>query len=134
MSNGTFRHSLLNHYLWRARRVYHKLDKITGGKPTTYIEDVYLACEAYFNNGETGTKILDEEIIKMQKLQDGIRRYAQKVLQEAGAGKEWNEVNDIQTQVNVIISYLEEMLCEAMVDPKALIEAHCTHSLSYQRQ
>jgi hypothetical protein len=58
----------------------------------------------------------------------------EKVLQETGTGKESNEVDDIQKRIQNIISHLEEILCEAMVDPIALIEAHHSHSLAYQKQ
>lgn len=100
----------------------------------TYIENIYSAYEAYFNGGGNGTKIFDDEIIKVSKLQRSVSRWGEKVLQEAGVGEEWNEVESIRTQVQVVISHLEDMLCEAMTDPKGLIDAHCSHSLRYQRQ
>jgi hypothetical protein len=54
-------------------------------------------------------------------------------LQETGLGKEWNEVENIKRQIQVIISHLEEILCKVMVE-KGLIEAHQSHSLTYQQQ
>jgi hypothetical protein len=108
------------------------LKKLTKGEPITYIEKIYSAYETQFNNGVTNKKIFDKAIAKMGKLQCLVKRWGDEVLQEAGVADEWNEVEDIRRRVCTVISYLEEMLCEVMVDPKGLIVAHHSHCLSYQ--
>ena len=69
----------------------------------------------------------------MQKLECSIKRWGNKVLQEAGIGDEWNRIEGTQRQVYRVVSYLEEMLCEVMLDPKELVEAHRSYNLSYQK-
>jgi hypothetical protein len=99
-----------------------------------YIEKVYSTYEAQFNKGKTSRKIIEIEIEKMGKLQHSVKRWGEKVLQAAGTGDEWNEVENIRRRVHEVVTYLEEMLCEALLDPKALIEAHHSHNLGYQKQ
>jgi hypothetical protein len=123
--------SRVQYLLSRAHRIDRKMNALTECEPA-YIEKVYSTYEARFNSGKAGRKILENEIKKMGKLQRSIKRCGERVLQETGMGKEWNEVDDIQKRVQIIISYLEDMLCEAMVDPKGLIEAHRSYSLAYQ--
>jgi len=137
IANGNCRRSQesqVEYFLRRAHRNDRKLNKLTKGKPAAYIEKVYSTYEARFNSGKTGRKVIENEIRKMAKLRRSIKRWGEKVLQVTGTGKEWNDVEDIQRRVQVIISHLEEMLCEEMVDPKGLIEAHHSHSLAYQKQ
>jgi len=106
-----------------------------GDKPAVYIERVYSVYEAHFNGDKPfGTKILDDELAKLYPLQNAIDKWVAKVLQEAGIGQELNEVENIRRQVSEVVSYLEELLCEAMLDPKGLIDAHHSRTLRYQRQ
>jgi hypothetical protein len=126
--------SRVQYLLGQAHRIDRKLNKLTECKPAAYIEKVFSTYEARFNSGKTGRKVIENEIGKMGKLRSSIKRWGEKVLQETGTGKEWNEVDDIQKRIQNIISHLEEILCEAMVDPIALIEAHHSHSLAYQKQ
>jgi len=125
--------SRLDHFLNCIRRIDREFDELTGRKPTEYIEEVYSIYEAQVNEGKSGRNILETEISKLGKLQQSIERWGAEVLQLAGVGNEWNEVEGVKRRVRIVVAHLEEILCEAMVDPQGLVESHRSHNLGYQQ-
>ena len=54
------------------------------------------------------------------------------ILNIAGAREDWNAVDRLILQVRQVVSWLDSLLCDAMVDPDELIERFHTKKLEFQ--
>jgi hypothetical protein len=115
-----------------AARVEKRFNHLIGGNPHKYIHDVYNTYESRVLQGENNMEILEGPIPALSRFQTVVDQCAADVLQEHGVGREWDEVNDIRKSIHFVIAALEEMTCEALVDPNELLAAYRTCNFSFQ--
>jgi hypothetical protein len=117
-----------------AQKVKKKFTALTQGSPIAYIDSVYIAFERHIEQGHDDLEILKTAMTTVADCQDTLLSCAAAVLQDSGVGQDWNSVNDIYQPVKFVISVLQEMMCEAMLDSNDLLAAYRTFSLSFQRK
>jgi len=61
--------------------------------------------------------VIYERVVTIGKLQKSMYRYENEVLTLAGMGPDYDKVREITQLVCKVIHWLEEVLCQAMVDP-----------------
>ena len=77
-------------------------------------------------------EVLEEALAKLDDIEHALQRSDAVVLQEAGIGPEFSTVHSELTRVCRLRQHVEEMLCEAMLNPDDLTTAHRKKQLSYQ--
>jgi hypothetical protein len=115
-----------------AQKVNNEFTALTQGSPIAYIDSVYLSFERHIEHGHEDIEILKTALNTVAGFQDTLENCADTVLQVSGVGQDWNLVNDIYKPVKYVIRVLQEMMCEAMLDPNELLAAYRTCSLSFQ--
>ena len=99
-------------WLERANRIAARLQKITGDDARCYLRRIV---EGFLGNRDKDS--VYEQIIGIGKLQRSVYRYKNEVLTLAGLGEDYERVRDVTRAVCAVVSWLEEVLCSAMVDP-----------------
>lgn len=101
---------------------------------STYLESVYRRFASQLVAGwRKPQEVLEQAIARLTKIQQELEQCSAAVLQEAGVGVELIAIDGEVKWVRRVQQHLEEMLCEAMIDPNELIAAHNTNQLTYQR-
>jgi hypothetical protein len=68
------------------------------------------------STNSTNSRTSYSPVIKFGDLQKKIRQYQNEVLALAGVGSEFYRVDDIVKEVEMLVHWVEELLCIAMVD------------------
>ena len=115
-----------------AQKVKNEFTALTQGLPLTYIDSVYLSYEKHVEQGYNNIEILKTALTTVAEFRDTLESCAATVLQVSGVGQDWHLVHDIYQSVKYVISVLQEMMCDAMLDPNELLAAYRACSLSFQ--
>jgi hypothetical protein len=110
-----------------ADRVGSRLQKITGNNATKYLHCVveeFLEC--------CDKDVVYEKIVTIGKLQKSMYRYENEVLTLAGTGADYDKVRGITQLVCKVIRWLEEVLCQAMVDETEVGKTFEERGFSFQ--
>jgi hypothetical protein len=87
------------------------LQKITGNNTAKYLHCVV---EEFLERCDKD--VVYEKIVTIGKLQKLMYRYENEVLTLAGTGVDYDKIRGITQLVCKVIRWLEEVLCQAMVD------------------
>lgn len=111
----------------RAESIDKRLKTITGDAPSEYLNRI---CQDFLADYEKDP--IHEQIVKLGKLQKAIYKYQNEVLAIDGIGPAFFRVNDIVKQVCMVVSWVEELLCYAMVDAEEVKTRWEKHEFLYQ--
>lgn len=108
-------------------RINRSLGRTVGASPHDYVEGI---CAAYLE--EQDKDLIYERIVRLSKLQGMIGRYANEVYALVGVGPEYKRAAQVGTNVNTVVSWLEEVFCYAMVDFREVQDRHKSKEFMYQ--
>ena len=122
----------------RVQKVSAQFKKALSGKtPPEYLSHVFLGFEARYtsrhDNATTEAKdyIMQEELI-FSKILKCLENYHGMVLNIAGVGEDWRQVEEVKLEVRRVIRWLDNLLCDAMVDPQDLVVRYHARELDFQ--
>lgn len=115
--------------LWMegAERVRRRLNKTTEGAPRNYAEQI---CSAFLDNLDKDL-ILDKAV-RIGRLQKSAYRYENEVYALAGVTEEYQRASEVTKEVNVVLGWVEEILCYAMVDAQEVRKRYAAKEFMYQ--
>lgn len=99
------------YWLERLDRAHIKFNLTVNPSAALYLETVARKFMATHEKDD-----IYKEIVTVNKIRTAIHQYEGKILQEAGVGPELVKAQTLSTKVTEVISWLEELLCQAMVD------------------
>jgi len=114
-------------------RLVKRLDRMIGDSEFIFFETVYKQFASRVVTCQEPQEVLDDAISKLSKIQLHLERCSAVMLQEVGVGAEVGTIDAELRRIRSIQQQLEAMLCEAMLDLKALITTHTRGELPYQR-
>ena len=110
-----------------AESVRRRLNRATKGAPQNYTEQI---CSAFLANLDKDP--IHDKVVRLGKLQKSAYRYENEVYALVGVAEEYRRVSEIVKEVNKVLSWVEEILCYAMVDPQEVRERYAAKRFMYQ--
>ena len=98
-------------WLERTDRIAARLQKVTGDDARRYLRHIV---EGFLSNQDKDA--VYEQVVCVGKLQRSVYKYENEVLTLAGLGEAYEHVREVTRAVCDVVSWLEEVLCWAMVD------------------
>jgi hypothetical protein len=108
--NGSTEHAV-RAWMERAESIDKRLKGITGDSPSEYLSRICLDFLADYDKDP-----IHEQIIKLGKLQKAIYKYQNEIFSLDGVGPAFRRVDNIVKHVCMVVGWVEELLCYAMVD------------------
>lgn len=108
-------------------RVYRRLVGIIGASPRDYAERI---CTAFLEDQDKDK--IYEHIVKLSKLQKSIYRYQNEVYALSGMGAEQLRAAEVLREVVTMVTWIEEILCYAMVDFEEVRDRYTGKQFMYQ--
>ncbi|KAF8236800.1 hypothetical protein L208DRAFT_1250949 [Tricholoma matsutake] len=112
----------------RVTQLSLKFDTLVNTHPAKYVEALLSAYHVSSHN----KGILHDAVLTLSRYQKSIQWYEDKILQLAGVGSEWREVDQLYNRVHKVVHWTEEILCLATVDPGGLVVLHAAKQLMFQ--
>ena len=119
--------SPIKSWLDQAARVQLRFNKLVKRNPTAYAEKI---CVSYLSDHDKD--VINEEMIRLAKLQKNIYNCQEKVLQFSGIGDKHSRVDSIRKVICTTISWVEEIFCYAIVDWAEVQRIHSERAFAYQ--
>ncbi|KAF8814360.1 hypothetical protein BYT27DRAFT_7082456, partial [Phlegmacium glaucopus] len=114
-------------WMERAESVDKRLTRITGDSPSQYLNTMCLDFLADYDKDP-----IHEQTVKLGKLQKAIYKYQNEIYALDGVGETYRKVDKIVKQVCMVVSWVEELLCYAMVDAEEVKTRYEKHQFFYQ--
>ena len=108
-------------------RVHRRLDKATEGDPRNYTEKI---CSTFLDNLDKD--LIHDKTVRLGRLQKSAYRFENEVYTLVGVAKEHQRAVEVTREVNAVLSWVEEILCYAMVDTREVRERYVAKSFMYQ--
>lgn len=106
-----------------------RLRGMTNGQPTAFVDG--LCCQYML---DLDSEPLDTAIGRLGVVLESLGRCQNEVLQLAGVSEHLEIVNTILKEVRVLIGWLDEILCIAMVDKKDIVTMYTDKGFMFQGQ
>lgn len=90
------------------------------------------AAQDYLRSTKTHT--LSDRITIMEKFRTYFRRYEAQLLQLDGMSDKWQKVQKMTLEVGEIISWLEQLLCDAMTGTLTFQAGYLAKGFAYQNE
>lgn len=116
-----------DYWVYRADNRYTQLRVGIEGCSKSYVE---AAAQDYLRSTKTHT--LSRRITVMEKFRTYFRRYEAQLLQLDGTSDRWQKVQKMALEVGEIISWLEQLLCDAMTGILTFQAGYLAKSFAYQ--
>lgn len=110
--NGSTEHAI-GIWMERVESIDKRLKIITRDSPSEYLNQICCNFLADYDKDP-----IHEQTIKLGKLQKAIYKYQNEIYALDGIGPTYRRVDDIVKQVCMVVGWVEELLCFAMVDAK----------------
>ena len=114
-----------------ADRVLRQFDTLTHGSSTNYIKQTMAAYERELAQSGDGVAVIDHAINRMSALAKRLVVCSDQALQDDGVGPEFRRIDQMASPIRKMIASLEEICCQALSDPQALLVAYHSGSLMY---
>lgn len=108
-------------------RVHRRLAGIVGTSPKDYAENI---CTSFLENQDKDK--IYEQVVKLSKLQKSIYRYQNEVYALSGMGAEELRAAEVLREVVTMVTWVEEILCYAMVDIEEVRDRYTGKQFMYQ--
>jgi hypothetical protein len=118
-------------WLEQANQIQYRLGKLIGLPEISAPEFMDKLCIDFLANRDKD--LIQEHVDKAGKLQKKIRKYQNEVLTLAGIGPDFNRVDAIVKEVCMLVGWVEELLCLAMVDAAEFTQMYETRSFCFQK-
>ncbi|KAF8797649.1 hypothetical protein BYT27DRAFT_7219066 [Phlegmacium glaucopus] len=117
----------INLWMEHAESVDKQLTTITGDSPSRYLNTMCLDFLANYDKDP-----IHEQTIKLSKLQKVIYKYWNEIYALDGVGETYGKVDKIVKHICMVVSWVEELLCYAMVDVEEVKTRYEKHQFFYQ--
>ncbi len=77
--------------------------------------------------------ILDNTVLDISTIEQSILQHEDIILKTVGVGKEMKWVRVVLEPVHILITWLEEILLEAMISPTSLKDKYLNRELAFQK-
>ncbi|KAF8156251.1 hypothetical protein BJ912DRAFT_937122 [Pholiota molesta] len=108
-------------------RVHRSLNRVIEGAPREYVEQI---CSAFLEHQDKDR--IHTKIVKLSKFQNSIYRYSNEVYALAGVAPEFERASEVSREVNMVLSWAEEILCYAMIGVKEVRDRYVGKEFMYQ--
>ena len=108
-------------------RICRRLNRTTEGAPRDYVERI---CSSFLDNLDKD--LIYEKVVRLGRLQKSAYRHENEVYTLVGVEKEYQTAREVAKKVNVVLSWVEEILCYAMVDAEEVRERYVAKTFMYQ--
>ena len=108
-------------------RICRRLNRTTEGAPRDYVERI---CSSFLDNLDKD--LIYEKVVRLGRLQKSAYRHENEVYTLVGVEKEYQTAREVAKKVNVVLSWVEEILCYAMVDAEEVREHYVAKMFMYQ--
>ncbi|KAK0464084.1 hypothetical protein IW261DRAFT_1574056 [Armillaria novae-zelandiae] len=118
----------------KIERLSIKFALITHGSLKLHANAVYqLYQKSITANRPKGYRsVLDSAVLEISSIEDSILQHEHIILNTAGVGKEMRRLRVILDPVHTLVSWLEEILMEAMISPASLKGKYLKGELAFQ--
>ena len=117
----------LNSWMERIERVRRCLNRTTEGAPKDYVERI---CSTFMDNLDKD--LIYDQVVRLGRLQKSAYRYENEVYALVGVEKEHQVASGLVKEVKVVVGWVEEILCYAMVDAQEVRERYAAKRFMYQ--
>ena len=114
-------------WLDRTHRIEMRFDKLTHGNVFQFVD---LICTTFI--ADRNKDSIHEQVILLSRLQKGIYKCHNEILQAAGVGSEFSEVERVRKKICTTVSWVEEIFCFAIVGWTEVNELYSTKKFVYQ--
>jgi len=105
---------------------------ITTHSAVPYIDRLFVAYKSRYQEGFKDLSVFKDAMTELDHIRDTVVVRADKALQCGGVGREFLELDRACGRIRSVIQFIEEICCEAMVDPRVLFDMHAHRRLAYQ--
>ncbi|KAF8867887.1 hypothetical protein BD779DRAFT_1680004 [Infundibulicybe gibba] len=118
----------------RKTLLWSKKVKTLMAKFNALVETPQIFCDKIYDNYKfmRSTDILDDAILEISRLQKHARQYEAEILELAGVTKPLEHAQAATKPINILLSWLEEILSWAMLDGDQLHRLYTNQELLYQ--
>ena len=109
-------------------RVYKRFQKTTDNSPRNFTEKI---CLTFLD--DSNKDFINECIVKVSKYQQSIYKYQNEILALTGVGLEFCRAEDILKEINVVVRWIEKILCIAMVDAGEVTRMYNEQDFEFQK-
>ena len=120
--------SAINMWMELLHRVHKQFQRTTDNSPQNFTEKI---CLTFLDDGNKD--FINEHIVKVGKYQQLICKYQNKILALTGVGLEFCSAEDILKEINVVVRWIEEILCITMVDAGEVTRMYNEQDFEFQR-
>lgn len=110
------------------QRVYERFQKTTYNSPRHFTEKI---CLTFLD--DSNKDFINEHLVKVGKYQQLIYKYQNEILALTGVGLEFRRAEDILKEINLVVRWIEEILCIAMVDAGEVTRMYNEQDFEFQK-
>lgn len=110
-------------------RVHRCLNRATEGAPRSYVEQI---CSSFLDNQDKDP--IHDKVVRLGRLQKSAYRYENEVYALVGVTKEYRRASEVVKEVNMVLSWVEEIFCYAMVDVEEVRDRYTEKEFMYQEK
>ncbi|KAJ2926015.1 hypothetical protein H1R20_g11089, partial [Candolleomyces eurysporus] len=119
----------------QVQRFSRQFETILAGKTAAgYLALICVGLEIHYEAGhilKAKDFVMGKEV-ELRKVLRALEKYRDMARDLAGSGEEWKGIEAIATRVRQVISWLDGLLCMAMVDPADLVDRFHAKQLEFQ--
>ena len=109
-------------------RIYQRFKTTTTyNAPAQFTEQI---CLSFLDDGNKDA--INESIETLSKYQKSIYKYQNELLTLTGVGPEFHRVADISNEINLVVRWVEEIMCIAMVEPSEVVKMYQAREFEFQ--
>lgn len=113
--------SRLEKWIDHSNRVYRRLERIKGNDTDNeYIDRLFSMFITEYTAGRSAQHVFNDALATFRKFYDSMARCSAGILQEAGVGADFEDVEEKLTGICSIIKCIEAMQCETMASEAIL--------------
>lgn len=94
-----------------------------------YVEQI---CSTFLDKQDKD--LIYDEVVRLGRLQKSAYRYENEVYALVGVAKEYHRASEVVKEVNKVLSWVEEILCYAMVDAQEVRNRYAAKEFLYQEK
>ena len=113
--------------MYHVNRINQRFKTTTYNAPALFTEQI---CLRFLSDGNKDA--INESMEKVSKSQQSIYKYQNEILTLTGVGPEFHRVAEISKEINLVVRWIEEIMCIAMVEPSEVVKMYEARQFEYQ--
>ncbi|KAF9487647.1 hypothetical protein BDN71DRAFT_1594382 [Pleurotus eryngii] len=115
-----------------AQRTSRKLTSFINNSPPAFANSIYMKYIKLYETGTNDITVIETPLEQLLRWQRRLDMCAEAISLECGVGKELCSVSAPRKTAGIAIEHLQELLCDAMSDPKAMQAAYKRKRYDFQ--